>query len=166
MAHLQQAEAAVLPAREEGAHIAGRGVLPASPDPGQRPAGERQGQHVEQVQGELAHLRRQVVEAVVEALEGPGQRLGQPLRRYRAFQQHRNQGLEHGQVAGAEHREAGPGPARRAATEAGGQARGGERGRAEQADPEQRRAGSAGWVGVSSILLIASRGRDQRTNSW
>ncbi|MCY1551338.1 hypothetical protein D9M68_876600 [compost metagenome] len=78
-----------------------------------------------------------MLEAVVEALQGAGERQRHLLRRHRAFQHHRDQGVEERQVRLPYHRKAGQWGAGRATAQRGGQAGGSEKGRTQQADFQQ-----------------------------
>src|SRR5471032_2936717 len=66
LAHAQQVQVAVFPAVQEVADLLAAGVFPTAPDARQRAAGDAHAQYVEQLLGKLEHLRRQVLQAVVE----------------------------------------------------------------------------------------------------
>ncbi|MNE20335.1 hypothetical protein D3C80_1134490 [compost metagenome] len=121
MAHAQQAQGAVLPAYEEVLDLLGAGVFPGSPDTRQRAPGNRHGQYVEQLTGELEHLRRQVIEAVIQALQGAGDGIRHLGSRHAAGKQHGNQCPQHRQVGVAQGLVAIRRLAGGAATEAGAQ---------------------------------------------
>ena len=143
LAHAQQVEVAVFPAVQKVADLLAAGVFPTAPDPGQRATGDAHAQHVEQLLGELEHLRRQPLQAEIELLEGVLNPAGDLLGTGYTFQQHRDHGAQERQITATQHHETAGRRAAGATAEARAQPGGSQEGAGTQADfqdaaPRQR----------------------------
>ncbi len=156
MAHPQQADEAVFPARKECPHVVAAGVLPTAPDTGERATGERQGEHVEELLGELEHLRGEPRQVVVEALDRALHGFRHLLGGNRAEQHHRQQRTEERQVGFADLFQAARRFLRRTAGEAGGDARGGEEGAAIRPTFIRLRRDRPALSRVVSLIVVMS----------